>query len=120
MTHSTATRRTSRITQTLSCLAIMATLLFALAVPAAAHPQGHGTGQTALPPSTPNEPTGDGDGGTSPVVVGGVAIGLIALAGGLIYARERERRSGTATAAAAKPKSTRITSEEKRRARSSW
>ena len=65
------------------------TLALAPAAPAAAHEEP-GAGQSALPPADSHEH----EGGTSPLVVGGVAVGLLGLAGGLIYVREKQRRPG--------------------------
>ena len=64
-------------------------LALAPAAPAGAHEEP-GAGQSALPPADSHEH----DGGTSPFAVGGVAVGLLGLAGGLIYVREKQRGPG--------------------------
>ena len=85
-------------------MAVAATsLALVIAGPAAAHPGDHGEGQTAVPPA-PAEPAAGDKGGTSPFVIGGVTLGLVGLAGGLVYVRERQRRApGRAAAAGASP-----------------
>jgi len=110
-------------------LAIASVLLLVPAAPVVAHPGGHGTDQSALPAPPPEPQAKDSGGGTSPLVGGGVAVGLLGLAGGLISLREKQRRAravatgsqpeakatGTPSPGAARP-----TAAAKRRARSSW
>ena len=45
------------------------------------------------PHQDPTSSGGGGDGGTSPVVIGGAATATLALAGGLIWVRERSRKA---------------------------
>jgi hypothetical protein len=93
----------------------------------AAHPGGHGE-ESGLPVPPPEEPQAqDSGGGTSPVVGVGVAVGLLGVAGGLIYLREKQRRAPAASPAAkpsTKPAPVAVTAPRKaatkRRARSSW
>jgi len=110
-------------------LAIASALLLASAMPVVAHPGGHGTDQSALPAPPPEPQAKDSGGGTSPLIGGGVAVGLLGLAGGLIYLREMQRRGPAVSAGAqsgAKAKGTpspgavERKSAARRRARSSW
>lgn len=98
---------------------VLFAMLLALALPPAAVPHGdHPPSPTDLP-AVPAEPAADeSDGGTSGVLVGGVAAGMIALAGGLIVVRERQRRTAPAgrTATQADP----ATRDPKQRTRRSW
>lgn len=85
--------------------AVLSALMLVSPVAAEAHDDqaAHDTGQAA----SHAEPAAESGGGSGPFVIGGVAVGLLAVTGGLIYIRENQRRGPAQGAAPAEPRARR-------------
>jgi hypothetical protein len=84
--------------------AVFATLaVVALPAAAFAHP-GHDGGETSAPAPTQQQAPPDEGGGASPLLIVGIVIGGLALAGGLYAAKELQTRPAEPASREAAPK----------------